>query len=90
MHICMYVRVCECAYIYIYTHKYARAHTHVHTHTHRYFQYLAGNAYLTLGYHEQAQRHYARASDLNTNFSSADREAGIAATGDFFIFLFEH
>jgi hypothetical protein len=51
---------------------------------------LAGNAYLTLGYHEQAQRHYARASDLNTNFSSADREAGIAATGDFFIFLFEH
>ena len=43
-------------------------------------RYLAGNAFLTLGYQERALVHYLRSSEMNPAFARADREAAIAAT----------
>jgi len=43
-------------------------------------RYLAGNAYLTLGFQEKALGHYVRAAEMNPTFASAHREAAIAAT----------
>ena len=59
---------------------------HIHTHSFSFLSFpspsptLSFARSLSLFLQEKAQRHYARASELNPTFASADREAAIAAT----------